>query len=151
MSKMNCCCSYSGYSRCSLLSIAISAIIGIVTTLLTITAIIPLTPAFLWVLLGIAVVYLAVNLIAASTFNCRNACRCVKIPLSFVLTGILGTIFLSIILLGISFAATSVLGAILTGVLLFFFSLFITSTACLARCLFGFEEDDYCDISSSFE
>ena len=147
MSNFSCNCSCNRGSICPLISIAVSVIVGIITTLLTITATITVTPAFLWVLLGIAVVYLAVNLIATSLFGCRRRCRCIGTPLSLVLIGILFTILLAIILLGIEFAATSVLGAIITGLLLLFFTLFITSTACLIRCFAGVESsnDDFCE------
>ena len=147
MSCFSCNCSCNRGSGCSLISIAASIIIGIITTLLTITATITVTPAFLWVLLGIAVVYLAVNLIATSLFRCQTRCRCIDTPLSAVLIGILGTIITSIILLGVEFAATSVLGAIITGLLLLFFTLFITSTACLIRCFAGVERnrEDFCE------
>ena len=145
MSKFNCSCSCSRGSQCALLAIGASAIIGVVATLLTITATITVTPAFLWVLLGIAVVYLGVNLLVAATFRCRNHCQCASTPLTLILLGILGTILLSIVLLAITFAATSVIGAILVGLLLFFFFLFITATACLVRCLYGVQNDDYDD------
>ena len=139
MSKLSCNCSCNRGVRCSLLAIGASAIIGIIATLLTITAVITVTPAFLWVLLGIAVVYLALNLIVSASFRCRDVCDCIDTPLSLVLAGILGTILLSIVLLAITFPATSVLGAIIVGALLFFFSLLITSTVCFIRCLAGVE------------
>ena len=142
MSKFNSCSCSCGLD-CSFLAIAASVIVGIVTTLLTITAVITVTPAFLWVLLGIAVVYLGVNLIASATLRCCRSRDCVQTPLSLILIGILGTILTAIILLGVTFPATSVLGAIVTGALLLFFSLFITATACLVRCLAG--TDNYRD------
>lgn len=135
MSKYNCSCSCDNGSECSLLAVAASIIIGIVTTLLRITAVITVTPAFLWVVLGIAVVYLAVNLAVAASQNCCGSNNCIRAPLSLILAGILGAILLSVVLLAVTFAATSVIGAIITGALLFFFSLFITSTACLIKCL----------------
>lgn len=147
MSKTKCSCSNCCGISCSLLAIGASVIIGIITTLLTITATITVTPAFLWVLLGIAVVYLGVVLLASSRFGCRNTCRCLRTPLSLLLAGILGTILGAIILLGITFAATSIIGALITGALLFFFSLLIISTACLIKCFAGL--DDTCD--NSFE
>ncbi|MBQ3022316.1 MAG: hypothetical protein IJD91_03195 [Clostridia bacterium] len=145
MSKFNSCSCSRGFD-CSFLAIAASVIVGIVTTLLRITAVITLTPAFLWVLLGIAVVYLAVNLIVSSTLRCCRSRDCAQTPLSLVLTGILGTILTAIILLGVIFPATSVLGAIITGALLLFFSLFITATACLVVCLATTDNfnDDIC-------
>ncbi len=121
---------------CTVIAVVSSLIIGIITAFLQITAAITLTPAFLWVLLGIAVVYLAVVLISAAIFrkeNCEDLCSIV----SALLVGILGTVLLSIVLLGIEFAATSVIGAIITGTLLFFFFLIVTSTACLVRCFFN--------------
>ena len=121
---------------CPLLAIAASIIIGVITAFLTITAVITLTPAFLWVVLGIAVVYLAVTLISAAIAQDRETrlgCLCPII--STLLTGILGAILLAIVLLGIEFAATSIIGAIIAGGLLAFLSLLITSTACLIKCL----------------
>ena len=117
--------------RCSLLSIAASIIIGVITAFLQITAVITVTPAFLWVVLGISVVYLAV-LLASSSKTC--GARCCGI-LSTLLTGILGAALVSVVLLGITFAATSIIGAIITGALLAFLSLTLTSSACLVKCL----------------
>ena len=121
---------------CTVFAVAASLILGVITAFLRITAAITLTPAFLWVLLGVAVVYLAVLLVSASLF--RNAC-CSSLCtiITALLSGIIGTVLLSIVLLGIEFAATSVLGAVLAGALLFFFFLTVTSTACLVRCLFN--------------
>lgn len=128
----NCSCRIS----CPLLAIAASIIIGIITAFLRITAVITLTPAFLWVVLGIAVVYLAITLLSASIAqNSDTRLSCLCPILSTLLTGILGAILLAIVLLAIEFVATSIIGAILTGALLAFLSLLITSTACLVKCL----------------
>ena len=124
--------------NCTLVAVAASVIIGVITAFLRITAAITLTPAFLWVLLGIAVVYLAVLVVSAAVMH-RGVCECLCSIVSSVLAGILGTILLSVVLLGIEFVATSVIGAIIAGALLFFFSLTVTSTACLVRCLFSCE------------
>ncbi len=146
MTKFNSCSCSRGFD-CSFLAIAVSVIVGIVTTLLTITAVITLTPAFLWVLLGIAVVYLAVTLLASASLSCCRSRDCISTPLSLILLGILGTILTAIILLGVTFPATSVIGAIITGALLLFFFLFITSTACLVRCFAETDNryDNICD------
>ncbi len=122
--------------KCALLSIAASIVIGVIAAFLQLTAVITVTPAFLWVLLGIAVVYLAVLVIAAAINRNSDGCECVCATLSTVLGGILGTVLFSVILLGVAFAATSVIGAIFVGLLLLSFSLVITSTACLVKCLF---------------
>ena len=121
--------------NCPLLSVVTAIIIGVVTAFLRITAVITVTPAFLWVVLCIAVVYLAVVLISTS-LSCRSEARVCLCPiLSILLTGILGAILVSIILLAIEFVATSIIGAIITGALLGFLTLFLTSTACLIKCL----------------
>ncbi len=122
------------FCSCAALAVAASIIIGIITAFLTITAAITVTPVFLWVAFGIAVVYLGLTLITASTVrNNRNCCVCRIIPV--LLAGILGTFLTSVILLAVTFAATSIVGAIITGALLLFFSLMLTATACLVRCL----------------
>ena len=121
---------------CTVFAVAASLILGVITAFLRITAAITLTPAFLWVLLGVAAVYLAVLLVSASLFRnvcCSSLCTII----TALLSGLLGTILLSVVFLGIEFAATSVLGAVLAGALLFFFFLAVTSTACLVRCLFN--------------
>lgn len=126
MSK-NCC-----VRLCSALGIFFSVIVAIIGGFLTFNATITVTPAFLWVLFGIAVVYQAVILLKT---GCTNTNHCICSNLTVVFTGILGTIFTSLILLGITFAATSVLGAIITGLLLGFFTLLITSVICLIKCI----------------
>lgn len=121
---------------CTVLAVIASLIIGIITAFLRITAVIALTPAFLWVLLGISVVYLAVTLIAGALSRYGGCGRLCNI-ITALLAGILGTILLSVVFLAIEFVATSIIGAILTGALLFFFSLVVTSAACLVRCFFN--------------
>ncbi len=115
-------------------SIIVSLLIGVVTAFLTFAAVIAVSPVFLWVVFGIAVAFLALALISASLLQ-GSASRCLCTVLTALLIGILGTIFLAVLLLAISFAATSIIGAILTGVLLFFFVLVLTSAACLVRCI----------------
>ena len=120
----------------TVVAVIASLIIGIVTAFLRITATITLTPAFLWVLLGIAVVYLAVTLVSGALFR-RECCNDLCSIVTALLIGVLGTVLLSIVFLAIEFVATSIIGAILTGGLLFFFFLMVTSSACLVRCLFN--------------
>lgn len=126
------CCNCS--NKCACTSIIASIIIGIVAGILRITGVITVTPAFLWVVFGIAVGYLAFLL--ASTGRRDNGGYCCNICaiLSLLIAGILGAILTSVILLAIEFVATSVVGAIITGALLFFFALTVTSSACLVRC-----------------
>ncbi len=119
---------------CVGLAVIASVILGVVTALLRITAVITITPAFLWVALGIAIGYLAI-LLATTGYGRANSCRYGSGALTAVLAGILGTALISVILLAIPFAATSVIGAILTGLLILFLSLILSATACLvSRC-----------------
>ena len=126
---------------CSAISFIASIIIGIIAAVLRYTAVITVTPAFLWVVFGIAVVYLALAFVAtASVRTGSNTRQCICSALSALITGILGTVLLSVVLLAIEFAATSFIGAVLVGALLFFFSLTVTSTACLVKCFAGCKE-----------
>lgn len=120
---------------CTLFAIIASVIIGIITAFLTITAVITVTPAFLWVVFGIAIGFLAVLLLAAPRIQRSDKDLCVCSAVPALLAGILGTVLLSVVLLAITFAATSIIGAIITGLLLLFFSLTVTSAACLVKCL----------------
>lgn len=121
--------------NCTFLAVVASIIIGIITAFLTISATIAVTPAFLWVALGIGVVYLAIVLLSTSLSgrNCTQICICPT--LSVLITAILLTILTAVILLAIEFVATSILGAVITGALLAFFSLTLTSTGCLIKCI----------------
>ncbi|MBQ7035406.1 MAG: hypothetical protein IJN34_06685 [Clostridia bacterium] len=127
MSLCNCDCR----SNCTLLALVGSLILGIVTAFLQITAVITVTPAFLWVVLGVAIGFLAITLATGRCCGCGAERNCT--PLHALLFGAIGAILAAVILLGIPFAATSVVGAIITGALLFFFFLTLTSAACLAR------------------
>lgn len=129
------CLSCESKHDCTAIAIVASLIIGIIAAFLQITAVIKITPVFLLVAFGIAIVYLAVILVVTSLAQHPIACNGRCSTLSALLAGILGTILFAIILLAISFAATSIIGAIILGVLVFFFSLMVTTTACLARCL----------------
>ena len=109
------------------------AVIGIVAAVLRITGIITVTPVFLWVVFGIAVVYLGVAFVV-STSRITDYGNCLRSLLVALLVGALITILAAVILLAVTLGATSTVGAILTAVLLASFSLMLTSTACLALC-----------------
>ncbi|MBQ7090982.1 MAG: hypothetical protein IJN82_07660, partial [Clostridia bacterium] len=117
---------------CSLIAAIFSAFIGVIAAFLQITGVITVTPAFLWVTLGIAIGYLAILLFTA-TIAPNNSDCCTS--LNVLLAGILGTSLFSIVILAVGITATSIASAILTGILLFFFSLTLTATACRVRCL----------------
>ena len=123
---------------CVVTALVASAIIGVITAFLQITAVITVTPVFLWVVFGIAVVYLGVLEVAAARTG-RAGLGCCR-ALGAVLTGILGAALLAVLLLAVGIVATSVVSAILVGLLLFFFSLILTATACLIRCFADCED-----------
>lgn len=119
---------------CTLIAFVISAIIGIVTAFLRITAVITIPPVFFWVIFGIAVGLLAITLVATALTRNNDNCDCKEKALGTQLVSILATVLLSLVLLAIPFVATSVVGAILTGLALFFFFLTLGTTACLVKC-----------------
>ena len=132
MSMCNCGCK----CNCTVAAVIVSAIIGVLAAFFQITGVIVATPVFLWVVLGLAVVYLGILMVSSAL-----ACGC-EIPmrtctaLNELLIGILGTVLFAVILLGVGIVATSVINAILAGLLLFFASLLLTGSVCLVRSLF---------------
>ena len=138
MTQRNCCIR----TNCAGLAIIAGVILGIITAFLRITAVITVTPAFLWVVFGIAIGYLAVILISLSVAEGYGIRECICSVLPVLLAGIIGTVITAIILLAVEFAVTSVVGAIFAGLLLLFFTITIVTTACLANCLAGCSIDD---------
>lgn len=120
---------------CVVWALIASAIVGVLAAFLQITGAITVTPAFLWVALGVAVVYLAVvtvtTALARSRYTCSNLCA----ALNALLVAALGAALLAVVLLAVGITATSVVSAILVGLLLFFLALLLTATACYVRCL----------------
>lgn len=126
--------------NCIGIAIVASLIVGIVAAFLTITAVISVVPVFLWVVLGIAVAFLALSLYVAPKLQRGNPCGGLSPALTALLVGILGTVLLSAVLLAIPFAATSVIGAITVGLVVAFFSLILTSAACLIKCIINYND-----------
>ena len=133
MSNFYCSCR----NNCTIFAALASLIIGVVTAFLRITAVITVAPAFLWVVLGVAIVYLGLTLLKADALRNITSRNCGCSSLNTLFTGILGSVLTSVILLAITFAATSIVGALITGALLFFFTLTLTSTVCLVKCNAG--------------
>lgn len=121
---------------CVLVASVVSLIVGILAAFLQITGMIAIGTPLLWVLLGIAVVYLGLLLVTAVPDRDGERCQCLCPVLRALLAGILGTVLFAVILLVVDIATGSVLGALLTGLLLFFFALTLTAAACFVRCLF---------------
>ncbi|MBQ3132799.1 MAG: hypothetical protein IJC17_00805 [Clostridia bacterium] len=121
---------------CAAAAVIAAVIVGVVAAFLQITGTITVTPVFLWVAFGIAIGYLGLALLAASTSNGVCPCSVQRAQLG----GALGTVLLSGLLLAIGVTATSILSAVLVGILLFFFALLLTATACTVRCLSACED-----------
>jgi len=138
MSNFSCGCNRNS---CVTLAIFASIILGFVAAILSITATITVTPAFLWVAGGIAILFLAVLLGVSPALQGLGVRGCVCSVLPVLILGILGTVLTSVILLAVSFAATSVIGAIITGALVLFLSLLIITATCLIKCIAGCSED----------
>ena len=119
---------------CLLFSAIASIIIGIIVAFLRITGVITITPTVLIVAFGIAVLFLLATLIAATLWGQRICRPCAYTTISGVLTGALGAILLSVVLLAINFAATSIVGAIITGALAAFLAYVFSATACTVKC-----------------
>ncbi|MBQ3155102.1 MAG: hypothetical protein IJB88_07700 [Clostridia bacterium] len=132
MSMFGCDCSCR--CSCTLWAIIASAVIGVVAAFLQMAGLINVTPAFLWVLLGIAVVYLAVLVVATAVNQGAAGCGCKCAVLNALLAGILITALFSVVLLAFGVTAGSVVSAILVGLLLIGLSLTLTSSACLVKC-----------------
>lgn len=130
-------CHCRGNDGCTVVALVASAIIGVITAFLQITAVITVAPVFLWVAFGVAVAYLAALVLATLIGRRAEATACTCSALGTLLIGILGSILLSVVLLAVGIVATSVISAILVGLLLFFFSLIFAASACLVRCVTG--------------
>lgn len=125
---------------CILAVIVAALILGVVAAFLQITGVITVTAAFLWVALGIAVVYLAVLTVAAALRQRPDRCECGCDTLNAVLAGILATALLAVVLLAVGVTATSVVSAILVGLLVAGLALTIGGTACFVKCLAGCDD-----------
>lgn len=132
MALFNCNCRRD----CTLLAVIAALILGVVAAFLQITAVITVTPAFLWVALGIAVGYLGVLLVTTALTSRAGGKPCVCTTLGTVLTGILGAILFAAALLAVGVVATSVVSAILVA----FLTLTFAGTACLVLCLADCED-----------
>lgn len=127
-------CNYGCRIGCVTLSLVAAIIIGAVTAILAITAVITVAPAFFWVALGIALAALVLTFVAA-TFGNMAVKRCLCAVLPVLLTGIFGTLIAALVLLAVTFAATSIVGAIILGALLFFLTLIVTTLGCTVACI----------------
>lgn len=131
MALFNCSCKRD----CTLIAVVASLILGVVAAFLQITAVITVTPTFLWVALGIAVGFLGVLLVTTALARRAECKPCLCSSLRTVLTGILGAILFATVLLAVGITATSVVSAILIGLLVASLTLIFGGSACLVQCL----------------
>lgn len=129
--RCECKCACTGWA------VIASLAIGVVTAFLRFAGVVTLAPVALIVAFGIGVGFLAIALLVAAL-----ACPACKVegdcPIATaVLTGALGTVLFSLVLLAVPFEATSILGALLTGVLAYAFSQMLAATACWVKVLAG--------------
>lgn len=125
-------CNCNFRCSCVIAAIIASAILGVVAAFLQITGAITVTPAFLWVVLGVAIGYLGILLATAG----RRDSGCCG-ALGTVLAGTLGAALFSVVLLAVGITATSVVSAILVGLLVLFAALTVAGSACYVRCITG--------------
>lgn len=126
----NCNCRFN----CTLFAIISAAVLGVIAAFLQISGVITVTTAFLWVALGIGVVYLASLVVTSALRRGTVQPNCLCRALNALLSGVLGTILLALVLLAVGIVATSVLSAVLVGVLVFFLWLTVAASACYVRC-----------------
>ena len=132
----NCSCR----QNCMGIAVLASIVIGIIAGFLTSSGILTVAVPLLWALFAIGAVSLGTLLVLTVLSGARSL-RCICNALLLLLTGILGTLLVSVILLVIDIAAASTIGAIITGLLFLFFTLLITSSACLIRCIADCDND----------
>ena len=137
MSDFSCSCSCRW--SCAAVAVVISVILGVIAAFLQFAGVIAVAATLLGVVFTVAVGYLAVLLVAVALLRRRETERCLCGSVRTVLTGILGTVLFSSVLLVVDVAATSVIGAVLVGLLVLFLALLLTGTACLIQCITGCE------------
>lgn len=125
----NCSCRFS----CSGIALLLSAVVGVVTALLTVTGTVIVEPLFLIVATSVAAGFVAVTYIAALLRNQTcSICKCTTIKT--LLIGAIGALLTGILLLAVTFPATSILGAVITGFYLAFLTLIFAQSTCYATC-----------------
>ena len=132
MSMLNCNCQCR--CNCALIAVVVSVILGVIAAFLQITGVITVGTAFLWVVLGISVVYLGVLIIANAQSGGCGGCECKCSSLGVILAGIVGGVLSSVIQLAVVATAT-VFGAILVGLLVLSLGLIVGGSVCYTKCL----------------
>ncbi len=118
--------------RCAVLSVIVSAVVGVLVAFLRFAAVIAINPVAYIVAFGIGVLFLAIAY-ATAALNPGNGADGACPTLTALLVGALGTVATSLVLLGVGFTATSTVGALVNGVLGYFFAQTLTAAACRVR------------------
>lgn len=122
-------------SVCTVYAILSAVCFGFAAAVLRLQCLFVFKPVFLWNLLGISAAYLAVLVVAAVLDKKENPCLRKCTVFNTLLAAVLGSVLFSALLLGVGSIAPTVLSAVLGGILVAFFSLTVTSTACLVKFL----------------
>ena len=130
-------CSCSCRCNCTVAAVIASVIAGVVAAFLQIAGTITVTAAFLWVVFGIGVGFVAVSLIAAALAKRTEGTVCKCAALNALLLGALGAAIFALVLLGVGVVATSIVSALLVGVTVLSLVLTLSTAACLTRNLLG--------------
>lgn len=131
---MSCNCNCGCKAGCTLWALILAAVAGVLAAFLQITGAVTVTAAFLWVALGIGVVYLALLVLTGALARRGDRTGCCR-SLELLLAAILGSILLALILLAEGITATGILSAVLTGGLVFSLVLVFGGSACYIRCM----------------
>lgn len=132
MLMRNMCC--EDRCSCTILAVIISAVVGIVLAFAQMSSGITLSTIYLAVILGIAVIYLAVTLLSVATARYQFRSLCSRSALDALIIGIIGTIIMAIVSILVGIAAT-VIGAVIVGLLGGFLALMLSATVCVIKFL----------------
>ena len=119
--------------ECTVYSVIISAVIGIVAASLNLSATITVPQVVLWVFFGVALGFLAISLIAAALRREKDCSGCFCTGLTALFAGVLLAVLSALVLLVFDIATAGILGSVITGLLFGGFALTVTSVICLIR------------------
>lgn len=129
-------CSCKCRCECTVFAIIASVIAGVVAAFLNFSLTIAVPQFVLWIFFGVALIFLAVALLAAPFVDKKESDGCLCGVVSALIAGVLGTVLISLVLVLADIAA-GLLASVLTGLLFGFFTLTVTSVACLIKSIFN--------------
>ena len=129
-------CSCKCRCECTVFAIIASVIAGVVAAFLNFSLTIAIPQFVLWIFFGVALIFLAAALLAAPFVDKKESDGCLCGVVSALIAGVLGTVLISLVLVLADIAA-GLLASVLTGLLFGFFTLTVTSVACLIKSIFN--------------